>query len=95
MSQEQIDSSVPKPAVPEDKTAALPAWSSMSLVSVHLHELMEEIILAGNVPKTFEVEDNTYLTNALNMAKIGKKFDMLDQLEQTIFHFRKASKIID
>ena len=56
---------------------------------------MEEIISSSNVPETFASEDNAYITNALNMSKIGKQFDMLDQLEQTIFHFKKASKIID
>jgi hypothetical protein len=67
----------------------------MTLLSVNLHELMSEIIVSSNVPQTFANEDNVYITNALNMAKIGKQFDMLDQLEQTIVHFRKSSKIID
>ena len=56
---------------------------------------MKEVILASKVVSSLQVEDNTYISNALTHCKLAKQFKLMGQYELNIFHFRKAAKIID
>ena len=91
--EDQINSSSVKDSSEVKKT--LPNWSSMNLISVNINELMKCILSTSKVDQSLQVEDQTYLNNALEHAKIAKQFDLAGYLEMSIFHFRKAAKIID
>jgi len=74
---------------------ALPAWSSMQLISVNLTSLLEEIIKSSDVPEPCQKEALAHLTAALEQCKLAKKSDMLGQLEYAILYAKKASKLMD
>ena len=49
----------------------------MSLLSVNIQDLMREIIESATVAKDVETEDLSFLSHALDEAKLGKQFDMV------------------
>jgi hypothetical protein len=51
--------------------------------------------LIQNIDEVFHVEDTTYVSNALTHCKFAKEFSRIDHFEQSIFHFRKAAKIVE
>jgi hypothetical protein len=67
----------------------------MALLSVNLSDLMAEVIQRGSVPSKFQAEDMSYISNALEQAKMAKQYDFAGNLEMSIFHLMKARKIIE
>ena len=64
----------------------------MNLLSVEISDLMSHI---SKVDESLQVEDQTYISNALTHCKFAKQFKLMGQYENSIFHFRKAAKIIE
>ena len=91
----QIDSSAKTETDPKLKAAPHDSWSSMNLLSCDLTSLMKQILLVSQVDQSLQTEDNTYISNSLTHCKLGKQFKLMGQYEMSIFHFRKAAKIID
>jgi hypothetical protein len=64
----------------------------MNLLSVEVADLMSQM---KAVEETLQVEDQTYISNALTHSKFAKQFKLMGQYENSIFHFRKAAKIVE
>ena len=56
---------------------------------------MENIIETSKIPATNHNEDLTYISNATDHARKAKVFELASQSELSIFHYQKASTIID
>jgi hypothetical protein len=56
--------------------AAKNQWSEMALASTPLKELLKSVQNPQQIQT--QIEDDTYLQNALNDLKLAKSFDRLD-----------------